>query len=69
MAPGSANEQQPVTFRGRAGVCEKIVTQPREEGCDLAELGAERERQMSGNEGADAGVWRCSGGADYPIGT
>ena len=54
---------------GRSGTRQKIVTQPREEGCDLAELGAERERQRSGKEDEDAGVWRCSGSADYPIGT
>jgi hypothetical protein len=54
---------------GRSGTREKIVTQPCEEVCDLAELVAERARQDAEKEGALAGRWRCCGGATFPIGT
>jgi hypothetical protein len=53
---------------GRSGTREKVVTQPREEVCDLAELGVERARQDTEKEAALAGRWRCCGGATFPIG-
>jgi hypothetical protein len=51
---------------------QKIVTQPRKEVCDLGGAGSgarETERVPRGNERREAGMWRCGGGAHYPIGT
>ena len=43
---------------GKIGTREKIVTQPRKEGCDLAELG--------GGACEEDESWRGGGGATFP---
>jgi hypothetical protein len=52
--------------RGRSGTRQKIVTQPREEGCDLGGAGSGARETNEGKERGDAGEWRCSGGAEFP---
>jgi len=70
---GTADEQRRrCRLRGRAGTCEKIVTQPHEEVYDLAERGAERERQRSRGmrvrrlRFAGRSVPRCGCAGDLP---